>query len=448
MILNCDIHCHSGYSGGVGKISFDKLYENLKLKGINIYGSADVLHPLWRESLKEALIEKEEGFFILKNYQNFIKNNNIINYQKDNANKFYSVRDENFLNKEFIPRIVLQTEIVLTAPYYFDIKKRKIAHIIVLFPSFKVAEECAKILDKFGVKLSIGRPFIKFETISQLEDFFENLVIRYPDIEIIPAHIFTPDGVLGGENPIESLEQFFGSFTYKIHALESGLSADPDMILSIENLNKYAVISNSDAHSEALNRIGREFFAIELSDMGYHNFISAIREKKIVYSVEFKPEHGRYYLTGHREDRHINNRAIFYNYEDVPQDFICPICHKKMVQGVEYRVNLLLQKNKNLKNLRRQKFYYSIPLMDIISSIKVYSVKSIKIKQIYAKIIDKIGFESNLYMIDEKEFIKRIENIDIDDRVKKALYSIKKEKFKFDPPGFDGHYGKLIVDLS
>lgn len=448
MILNCDIHCHSGYSGGVGKISFDKLYENLKLKGINIYGSADVLHPLWRKNLKEALKEKEEGFFILKNYPNYRENNSIIKYQKYNGSKFFSVRDENFIDKEFIPRIILETEIVVTIPYFYDIKKRKVAHIIVLFPSFKVVEECAKIFQEFGVKLSIGRPFIKFETISQLEDFFENLFIRYPDIEIIPAHIFTPDGVLGGENPVESLAQFFGSFTGKIHALESGLSADPDMILSIEHLNNFAVISNSDAHSEALNRIGREFFALELSDMGYHNFISAIREKKIVYSVEFKPEHGRYYLTGHRENRHINNRAIFYNSEDVPKDFICPICHKKMIQGVEYRVNLLLQKNKGSKNLRRQKFYYSIPLMDIISSIKLYSVKSIKTKEIYSKIIDKIGFESNLYMIDEKEFIERIENIDIDDKVKKALYSIKKEKFKFDPPGFDGQYGKLIVDLS
>ncbi|HPC38062.1 MAG TPA: endonuclease Q family protein [Exilispira sp.] len=420
MILTSDLHCHSGYSGGVGKISLDRLYENLEMKGINLYGSGDILQPEWRKIIKEALIESEEGLYILKNFY-------------DKTNKFY-------------PRIILETEIVLSAPYFYDTKKRKLVHLLMLFPSFKVVEEIAKIFENQKAKLNIGRPYLKFETLNKMHDFLLNLSEKYPYIEFIPAHIFTPDGVLGGENPIDSLEQFFGSFTNKINALESGLSADPDMILSIDKLNDFLVISNSDAHSEALNRIGREFFALEIDNLSYFDFISSIKKKRITYSVEFKPEHGRYYLTGHREDRHENKEQIYFQFENVPEDLICPVCKKKLIEGVQYRVHKLALKNiDKKKDRRKQKFFYSIPLIEIIALSLNSSIKSKKVEQFYKTILSKINFESNLYMIEEKTILNIIENLEIDDSIKSSLISIRKNLFKFDPPGFDGKYGELRI---
>lgn len=422
MIITCDIHCHSGYSGGVGKISFDRLYENLEMKGINIYGSADVLQPDWRKKLKDSLIEKEDGLFVLKNASN--------------------------TNHDLLPRIILETEIVVTAPYYFDLKKRKVVHLLILFPSFNLVEEFVKIFEKNDVKLNIGRPFIKFDSLEYLEEFFINLSDKYNEVEFIPAHIFTPDGILGGENPIDSMDQFFGSFVDKINALESGLSADPDMILNIEQLNRYLVISNSDAHSESLNRLGREFFALEVDDLSYQGIINSIRSKKLAYSVEFKPQHGRYYLTGHRADRHSNNMEIYFDSKNVPENLICPICNKKMLEGVEYRVNKLLSKNNNnsKKTLRNQKFYYSIPLIEVISISTGFSLTSKKVEEVYRKILEKVGFESNLFMFGENQAINLIDSIEIDKKIKDALIAIRKDKFVFDPAGFDGNYGKMKID--
>ncbi len=417
MILNCDIHCHSGYSGGVGKISLDKLYENLSLKGINLYGSADILHPRWKEYLKESLFESEKGLFILSKY-------------KDNINPF-------------LPRIILQTEVIITAPYFFDNKKRKVAHLLILFPSFEIVEDFIKICEKIDVKLNIGRPFIKFSTLNELEDFFLRIIDKYEDIEFIPAHILTPDGVMGGENPIDSLRQFFGIFSDKINALESGLSADPDMILGIENLSNYLVISNSDAHSEALNRIGREFFALDIEELNYHSIINSIRNKKLAFSVEFMPSHGRYYLTGHRAIRHKDNKEIYFTADKVPQDLICPYCHKKMIAGVEYRVFKLSQKSND--NKRKQNFFYSIPLVDIISITLQSSIKSKKVEFTYRKIIEKIGFESNFYMLDKNNLVHLLDEMDIEKEVKNSLIKVKSNNFSFNPPGYDGEYGKLVI---
>jgi PHP family Zn ribbon phosphoesterase len=426
MILTCDIHCHSGYSGGVGKISFEKLYENLQIKGINLYGSADALQPDWRKTLKESLVESEEGLFVLKNIEE----------------KKY----------KFIPRVILESEIVLTAPYFFDKKRRKSVHLLMTFPAFYVVEKIVKIFEKSGAKLSIGRPYLKFDDLNQMEDFLMNLSERFHDIEFIPAHIFTPDGVLGGENPIDCIEQFFGQFGKKINALESGLSADPDMILKIKSLNNFLVISNSDAHSEALNRIGREFFAIEIDNLSYFDIIDSIRKKRLVYSVEFKPEHGRYFLTGHRADRHDNNQSIYFKVEDIPENLICPICHKRMIEGVEYRVQKLFLKDKDLINkkadlnlFRKQKFFYSIPLIEVVAISLNSSIKSKKVNDIYRLIIDEVGFESNLYMMDEKKIIDIINNLKIEDKVKSSLVALRKNLFKFEPAGFDGNYGQLKI---
>lgn len=418
MILTADIHCHSGYSGGVGKINLDKLYNNLSLKGINLYGSADILHPQWRKQLYETLYESEDGLFILKGYKKEPKT----------------------------ARIILEAEIVVTAPYIYDLNKRKSVHIIILFPSFNVVEQVAKIFSEHGMKINIGRPFIKFSSINHIEDFFSKLIEKFPLLEIIPAHIFTPDGILGGENPINSINEFFGDFTKDIHVLESGLSADPDMILSIDQLSDFLVISNSDAHSEALNRIGREYFAIEVQELSYSNFIKALREKRLLYTVEFKPEHGRYFLTGHRSDRHDNQKEIYFKCNDVPADLICPLCKKRMIAGVEYRVHLL-KKSQYINTIKRkQKFYYSIPLIDIISVATGSSTASKKVEIIYRGIIEKIDYESNFYMLDDERFTKIINELKLDIGLKKALVSIRENKFKFEPEGFDGNYGKLIIN--
>lgn len=460
MIVTADIHSHSGYSGGVGKIDFFRLTRNLTKKGINIFSSGDILHKKWRETLRDSLQELEAGLFIFKdaeensgqgNSDGFVDKfqDKILFDSESKLSRSETVKqkldlfEQSSLNR---PRIILQTEIVASVPYIFDAKKRKSVHIILLFPNFEVVETVYKIFENKGVKLNIGRPFIRFSSISECENFFGNLCLQFADLEVIPAHIFTPDGIFGGENPIGGFEDFFGDFKDKIRCIESGLSADPSMIAKVPFLRNLTVISNSDAHSEGLNRVGREFFVLNLDHLDYQSFINAIRTRKIAFSVEFRPEHGRYFQTGHSEKRHKNGEDIHFMAEDVPEDLICPICGKKMIAGVEYRVFQLSDKNRKYdieKMSSPQKFFYAIPLADIIaSSIKIKS-DSKKVLNYYEKIINKIGFESSIFIRSENEIKKLLSYIDIPDRLKDDILRVKNGKFCFDPPGYDGEYGRL-----
>ena len=68
----------------------------------------------------------------------------------------------------------------------------------------------------------------------------------------IPAHIWTPHFSLFGKySGFDSIEECFEDLTPHIHALETGLSSDPPMNRMVSALDKYLLVSNSDAHSPA-----------------------------------------------------------------------------------------------------------------------------------------------------------------------------------------------------
>ena len=86
-----------------------------------------------------------------------------------------------------------------------------------------------------------------------------------------------------------------------IFALETGLSSDPPMNWRLSCLDKYTLISNSDAHSPS--KIGREANVFNC-DFSYSGLIEAIKSKnpdKFLYTVEFFPEEGKYHYDGHRK---------------------------------------------------------------------------------------------------------------------------------------------------
>ena len=72
MLVNVDLHYHSGASGGVGNIDLTDFLETGPKKGIDIFGTGDCLHELWLEKLKKELAEtyKGSGIFQLESQQN------------------------------------------------------------------------------------------------------------------------------------------------------------------------------------------------------------------------------------------------------------------------------------------------------------------------------------------------------------------------------------------
>ena len=404
MKLTVDLHSHSGYAGGVGQIELKTVSCTMKLKGIDVFGTGDCLFPPRTEELKQELSEVAEGLFSLPN----------------DSSKF-----------------LLQTEVILSTKLMHK-KNKTIAHHLILFPDFNSIYKMQKLMKKWGMKNTIGRPFITSRSQKELEEQLFELQNIDSLIEIIPAHIMTPDGICGSKNNLDELVEFYGKFLPNIRCIETGLSADPQMLNSIPDLAKLTFISNSDCHSAALNRIGREFTILDVEKADYPSIINSLRGNQVIMTAEFNPAEGRYFLTGHRSDRKHHEHPVIFT-DKIPIDLICPVCRKKMNLGVQQRCRDL---QKSTVEPLSRKFMHLIPLVEVIAtSLGIKSTTSPKVIQIYESITSLFPSEIALWKSDE---IENILNGKIPDRILKKITTVQNDEFAFDPPGYDGVYGKLV----
>ncbi len=409
MNLAVDLHSHSGYAGGVGTILLEDISQTMKKKGIDVFGTGDVLLPQRYQELEEIL--------------------------KDCGNGLYK------LDSQDSSSFLLQTEVILTVklPAY---KNKTVAHHIILFPNFISVKKCAKLMDKWKQKNTIGRPFIVSENREEMIAHLNEIIAIHPEIEIIPAHIMTPDGVMGCKNMLTDIEEFYGSFLPNIHAVETGLSADPEQLEQIPKIADLTFISNSDCHSSALNRVGREFTILDVENISYSSIITAIRKNKVVLTAEFNPAEGRYFKTGHSAKRHVNKEEFLIEARS-SEDLICPICHKKMVLGVFDRVKQLKDETIIPKT---RKSLHLIPLVEVISnSLSLKSITSVKVTKIYDEIITHFSTEIGLWLASEEEIRELLDKY-IPAETLNAILAVKDGRFEFSPPGYDGEYGKLIIE--
>ena len=409
LLLALDLHSHSGYSGGVGKISLEKIRESMEKKGIDVFGTGDCLHPFWLNKLRTSLIEVKNGVFALS----------------PNDNRYF----------------VLQTEVVLTAPITKN--RRKSVHTVLLFPSFETADKVINLFRNYGVKNTIGRPFITFNSIEGVSDFLFTLKAIDNLITIFPAHIMTPDGIFGSNNPITYLEDFFGDYAPHIRLLETGLSADPEMLEKIPQCRERNYISNSDCHSHAIHRIGREFTLVEVEEISYPAIVNALEGNGIVSTYEFNPREGKFYASGHRKGKY-EHPEHFYS-EDI-KNLICPHCNKPFTKGVKHRIEELSASQKlNIPIKKERKFKRIIPLIEVIAyGLNIKTLSSKKVINLYDKIVNSVGSEISLWLKPAETIEKKLSQF-LDERVLKTILAVHKGEFTFDPPGFDGEYGKLKI---
>ena len=405
MKLAVDLHSHSGYAGGVGQIELAAVSSTMKLKGIDVFGTGDCIFPPRTEELKQELKEVESGLFAL---------------QRDNS------------------KFLLQTEVILTTKLVQK-KNKTIAHHIILFPDFGSIYKMQNLMNKWRMKNTIGRPFITSNSQKELEDQLFEISNIHPLTEIIPAHVMTPDGIYGSKNNLNELIEYYGSFLPEIHAIETGLSADPKMLEQIPDLAELTFISNSDCHSAALNRIGREFTVLDVEQINYENIIHAIRQSRVIMTAEFNPAEGRYFLTGHRADRKGHSQELICE-NIIPDNLICPVCNKKMNLGVRERTIQL--QNDSIIPISR-KFLHLIPLIEVIAaSQNLKSITSKRVQKIFDIVMNIFPSEIALWQSDSIQVMldKRV-----DQKTINQILAVKKGDFIFQPPGFDGTYGKLII---
>ncbi len=226
MKLVADLHIHSHFSRATsGNLTFEHLTRWAQLKGIHVVGTGDIAHPGWLAEMREKLAPAEDGLFRLKDE--------------------YAAAVQNQVPPacQAPVRFILGGEI--SNIYKRGERTRKI-HNVVFAPSFEVVERLQAQLERIGNIRSDGRPILGLDS----RDLLEIVLEIDPACHLIPAHIWTPwFSLLGSKSGFDSVAECFGDLAPHIFALETGLSSDPPMNWRVSALDRYTLVSNSDAHS-------------------------------------------------------------------------------------------------------------------------------------------------------------------------------------------------------
>ena len=400
-----DLHIHSRFSMATSR---EGTPENLdfwaRKKGISLIGTGDFTHPVWREELKERLVTEGNGLYHLRD-----------EYVKEESRKFPGEGT----------RFVVSGEI--SSIYKKNGKTRKV-HNVILLPSLEAADAMAQRLEKIGNIYSDGRPILGLDS----HDLLEMMLDVCPEGILIPAHIWTPHfSVLGAKSGFDSVEECFEELTPYVHALETGLSSDPAMNWRISKLDRYQLVSNSDAHSPS--KLGREANLLDI-DCSYEGLYRAIQTGEgLEGTVEFFPEEGKYHFDGHRKCG-VSLSPV----EAERLGGICPVCGKKLTMGVDHRVEQLADREEGFVKEDGKKYESLVPLPEVISACMGYSAASKKVQGCFEQMLQTLGTEFDILRNVPSEDIKTCAG----ERIAEGIENVRTGKVKR-IPGYDGEYGKI-----
>ena len=400
-----DLHIHSRFSMATSR---EGTPENLdfwaRKKGISLIGTGDFTHPVWREELKERLVSEGNGLYRLRD-----------EYVKEESRKFPGEGT----------RFVVSGEI--SSIYKKNGKTRKV-HNVILLPSLEAADAMAQRLEKIGNIHSDGRPILGLDS----HDLLEMMLDVCPEGILIPAHIWTPHfSVLGAKSGFDSVEECFEELTPYVHALETGLSSDPAMNWRISKLDRYQLVSNSDAHSPS--KLGREANLLDI-DCSYEGLYRAIQTGEgLEGTVEFFPEEGKYHFDGHRKCG-VSLSPV----EAERLGGICPVCGKKLTMGVDHRVEQLADRAEGFVKKDGKKYESLVPLPEVISACMGYSTASKKVQGCFEQMLQTLGTEFDILRNVPSEDIKSCAG----ERIAEGIENVRTGNVKR-IPGYDGEYGKI-----
>jgi uncharacterized protein (TIGR00375 family) len=393
----CDLHVHSRYSQACSRdISVKMLEKWARVKGVDLLGTGDFTHPLWYTELKEELTEERQGIH-------------------------YTATGQPFL---------LQTEISLI---YTQGRGRRI-HLIVLAPSFDVVDRITAYLLRHGRVDYDGRPIFKIPA----WEFVKELKAISDEIEIIPAHAWTPwFSLFGSDSGFDSLQECFQEQAGHIHAIETGLSSDVEMNDRLDQLKGVRYVSFSDSHSHWPWRLGREATIFELPELSYQGIIQAIRTGKGFWgTVEVEPSYGKYHYDGHRAC------SVVLSPEETKRlNGICPVCKQPLTIGVLNRVELLADHPlKEGREGHSQRFYKLLPLHEILSLVIGQAMTTKRVWDEYWKVLKAGKNEYDVLINATEERLREVTTPEI----AKAIIAVREGNIRI-RPGYDGVYGVLEI---
>ncbi len=361
-----DLHVHSKYSRATSRdCDLEHLSWWAQRKGIEVVGTGDFTHPAWWEELRTKLVPAEPGLYRLRP-----------DLEREVAATLPAAC-------RLPTRFMLEVEI--STIYKKGEKTRKIHHLIYA-AHFETAGKFRERLGAIGNIASDGRPILGLDSRHLLEIALES----GPDAYLIPAHVWTPwFAVLGSMGGFDAIEDCYGDLSSHVFAIETGLSSDPEMIWRVSQLDRYTLISSSDAHSPP--KLGREASVFD-TELDYFALRRALETGEgHGGTVEFFPEEGKYHLDGHRAcgvclepeaTRELGGR--------------CPECGKALTIGVLHRVEDLADHPVGRRSPRPLPFRSLVPLPEILGEIRQTGAGSKTVAQAAAGLAARFGPELQL----------------------------------------------------
>ncbi|MEM7199059.1 MAG: UvrD-helicase domain-containing protein [Planctomycetota bacterium] len=403
-----DLHIHSKYSRATSKhCDLEHLFYWARRKGIAVVATGDFTHPAWRLELAEKLVPAEPGLFRLR------------------PDLERAMLDRLPLACQGDTRFMLSVEI--STIYKRGDKTRKVHHLIYA-PDFERADRVIAALTKIGNLKSDGRPILGLDSRHLLEITLEAGDGCY----LVPAHVWTPwFSALGSKSGFDAIDDCYGDLASHIFAIETGLSSDPAMNWLVSSLDRFRLVSNSDAHSP--EKLGREACAFD-GELDYFAIRHALQTGEGYRgTVEFFPEEGKYHLDGHRacgvrlepaETRENGGR--------------CPVCTKPLTVGVMHRVCELADRDEPVPPPTAGAVASLVPLPEILGELCGTGPKSKAVARTYDHLLGQLGSELSL-----------LTEVPLDDvrRASSSLFAEALDRLRsrrvVRHSGYDGEYGVI-----
>ena len=412
MTYYADLHVHSKYSRATSRNSD---LEHLALwgrkKGIAIVGTGDFTHPAWRAELKEKLVPAEPGLFRLRSdLERAVEERLPPACRSDRA----------------AVRFMLSVEI---STIYKKLDKVRKIHHLIYTPDFDAADRVVDSLSRIGNLHSDGRPILGLDSRHLLEIALES----GPDSYLVPAHIWTPwFAALGSKSGFDAIDDCYGDLAPHIFAVETGLSSDPPMNWRVSQLDRFRLVSNSDAHSP--EKLGREVCVFD-TELDYFALRRALETGEgYGGTLEFFPEEGKYHLDGHR-----NCDIRLSPGETRRHDGLCPVCGKPLTVGVMHRVEDLADRGEEAAPPATAGAMQSlVPLPEILSEIHQVGAKSKRVARHYESLLGRLGPELPLLNALPLEDIAPASS----SLVAEAVSRLRRQEV-IRQAGYDGVYGTI-----
>jgi len=412
-----DLHIHSRFSRATSKgLTVRNLAAWAEAKGIGVLGTGDLTHPGWLTEIEREL--EEDGSGLLR------------------------LRDPASLDGQIpgLPlklaggaRFMLQGEI--SSIYKRGGKVRKV-HNLVYMPTLEAAKRLNAKLSQVGNLASDGRPILGLDSRNLLEMVLET----HPEAFLVPAHIWTPwFSLFGSMSGFDSVEECYGDLSGHIFAMETGLSSDPGMNWTLSALDRYRMISNSDAHSG--EKLAREanLFKGEASFPGIREALrahltGAQGDCEFQGTVEFFPEEGKYHLDGHRKCGWSMEPG-----ETLAHKGLCPVCGKPATLGVLHRVLALADRPEPVQPQNQPGYHSLIPLREVLSELLDVGAGSKAVTAEYYRLLERLGPE--LFILREAPLpdIGRVSPV-----LAEAVERMRAGKV-LRSSGYDGEFGVITV---